>query len=224
MQFFFIPEMGCSGDMVLSALADLGAESEIRESVRMALGVDISFEQIIKNGVRAKQVKINSTESCSPMKMVELIRSAGDILQLDDTQMKFAWDTFETIVEAERSIHQIDEVHFHEIGQIDTVVDIIGATVGLSALGAFDSAVVSTPVAVGKQPAPATLRILKSRKFDFYIKDILHELCTPTGASILVNIAKRVEVFKEGNSYQEGCGAGTAELPVPNVLRIRVLR
>ncbi|MEM3690381.1 MAG: nickel insertion protein, partial [Candidatus Micrarchaeia archaeon] len=204
-QFFFIPEMGCSGDMVLSALADLGAESEIRESVRISLGVNISFDETFKNGVRAKLLRINSDERCSPMKMVELIRSAGDILELDDEQMKFAWDTFETIIEAERAIHKHDEVHLHEIGCIDTVVDIIGATVGFSALGAFESTVLSTPVAVGKKPAPASLMILKSRNFDFYTKDLPHELCTPTGASLLVNIAKRVEKLEGMGSYREGC-------------------
>lgn len=222
-QLIFIPEVGCSGDMVLSALADLGAEDEITEGVRLGVGVKISFEQVRKKGVGARMLRIDSTERCSPMKMVELLRSAGDILEFDDVQMKFVWDTFETIIEAERSIHGMEDVHLHEIGCMDTVVDIVGATIGLAALGGFTSEVFSTPVAVGKQPAPAAVRILKSRRFDFYTRDIPHELCTPTGASLLVNIAKRVEGLKEMDGYREGCGAGSADLPIPNILRVRIV-
>ena len=222
-QFIFIPEMGCSGDMVLGALADLGAEDEIRNSVGLSLGVNISFKDAFKNGIHAKIVEMDSDKECSPARIIELIRSAADILEFDEPQMKFAWDTFETILEAERSIHGLDEVHLHEIGRIDTVVDIIGATVGLTSLGAFDSEVISAPIAVGKEPAPAAIKILKSRKFDFYTRDIAHELCTPTGASIMVNIAHKVKKLDKMAGYKEGCGGGSSNFTYPNVLRVRIL-
>lgn len=222
-KFVFIPEMGCSGDMVLGALADLGAEDAIEESVWMTLGVRILFKDSVKRGVKAKTVEIDSDEKCTPARMVELIRSAGDILQLDEPEMRFAWDTFETILEAERSVHGLEEAHLHELGRVGTAVDIIGATAGLSALGAFRSEVVSTPVAVGKRPAPAAIRILKSRKFNFYTKDIAHELCTPTGASIVVNIAHKVCEPPKEPDYKEGCGGGLSDFSLPNILRLRIL-
>jgi len=222
-QFVFLPEMGCSGDMVLSALADLGAETEIRDSLKLSLGADVSFKETSKNGVRAKMLQLNSDEKCSPLKIMELIRSAADILEFDEPQMRFAWDTFETIIEAEKSVHGIGEVHLHEVGRMDTVVDIVGATVGLTTLGAFESDVISSPIAVGKQPAPAAIRILKSRKFNFYQRDIAHELCTPTGASIMVNLARKVEKPKHTGRYREGCGGGSMDFHLPNVLRVRII-
>jgi uncharacterized protein (DUF111 family) len=222
-QFIFIPEMGCSGDMILGALADLGAEDEIRSSVGRTLGIGISFKDIFKKGIRAKTLEMCSAERYSPQRMMELIRSAADILEWEECERRFAWDTFETILEAERSIHGLEEVHLHEIGYIDTAVDIVGATVGLSSLGAFDSEVISAPIAIGAEPAPAAIRILKSRKFDFYAREIKHELCTPTGASILVNIAQRVCKPPEMVEYKEGCGGGRHNFSFPNILRVRIL-
>lgn len=218
----FFPSMGCSGDMVLSALADLGAEQEMKEGIRTALGYEISFKDALKHGVRARVLETDVDEKCSPTKIMEIIRSSADILEFDDHQMKFAWDTFETILEAEKSVHGFDEVHLHEMGNVDTVIDIIGTTIGLGALGAFNSDVISGPVAVGSVPAPAAIQILKKRKFNFYKRDIQHELCTPTGASIIVNIAQGGKI-PEAGAYKEGCGGGSIDLPLPNVLRLRIL-
>jgi uncharacterized protein (DUF111 family) len=219
----FFPSMGCSGDMVLGALADLGAEQEMKEGIRMALGYEISFKDVLKRGVHAKILETDVNEKCLPAKMLEMIRSSADILEFDDHQMKFAWDTFETILEAEKSVHGFDDVHLHEIGNMDTIIDIVGATVGLGALGAFNSDVISGPVAIGNEPAPAAIQILKKKKFGFYKRDIKHELCTPTGASIIVNIAEEVGRMPETAVYKEGCGGGSCNLPLPNVLRLRIL-
>ncbi len=219
----FVPEMGCSGDMVLGALADLGAEQEIKEGIRTALGYKLSFKDALKHGVHAKILETDLDEKCSPARMVELIRSSADILEFDDHQMKFAWDTFETILEAEKSINKLDGAHLHEMGNIDTVVDIVGAAIGLGVLGAFNSDVISGPVAVGTEPAPAAIQILKKRKFVFYKKDIKHELCTPTGAGIIVNIAQGVGKMPEMKAYKEGCGGGSREFHLPNILRLRIL-
>ncbi|NYZ78583.1 DUF111 family protein [Candidatus Micrarchaeota archaeon] len=219
----FFPSMGCSGDMVLGALADLGAEQEMKEGIRTALGYEISFKDALRQGMHAKILESNVDEKCLPAKMLEMIRASADILEFDDHQIKFAWDTFETILEAEKSVHGFDDVHLHEIGNVDTIIDIVGATVGLGALGAFNSEVISGPVAVGTEPAPAAIQILKKRKFSFYERDIKHELCTPTGASIIVNIAQGVGRMPEMGAYKEGCGGGSSELPLPNVLRLRIL-
>ena len=222
-RFFFIPEMGCSGDMVLGALADLGAGEEMRSSIKLALGVDVSFKEVNKHGVRAKILESDADEKCSPQKMVELIRSSIDILGFNDEQCDFAWNSFETIIEAERRIQGFNEVRLSEVGNIDTVVDLVGSAVGLAALGAFNSDVITAPVAVGKKPAPAAIEILKSRKFRFYTKDIEHELCTPTGASIMVNIADGVGKIPLVNVYREGCGGGKKNFQFPNILRLRIL-
>jgi len=221
-RFVFIPEMGCSGDMVLGALADLGAENEIRRSINLALGVDVSFSEVDKGGVRAKVFETSADEKCSLEKTVGMIRSSADILGFDDEQYDFAWNTFETIVESGRKMHGFDE-HLHKIANINTVVDIIGSAIGLAALGAFESEVITAPIAVGKEPAPATIEILKKRKFSFYTRDVKHELCTPTGASIMVNIADGVGKIPQIDEYTEGCGGGKNNFSLPNVLRLRIL-
>jgi hypothetical protein len=222
-QFFFIPEMGCSGDMVLGALADLGAEMEMKSSIKLALGVDVSFKDVNKCGVRAKILESNADEKCSPQKMVEMIRSSADILAFDDDQCDFAWNTFETIIEAERRIHGSNDAHLGKIVNMDTVVDIIGSAIGLGALDAFNCDVITAPIAVGNKPAPTTIEILKSRKFNFYTKDIEHELCTATGASIIVNIAEGVGKIPSADGYREGCGGGKKNFSLSNVLRLRIL-
>ncbi|NYZ78735.1 DUF111 family protein [Candidatus Micrarchaeota archaeon] len=219
----FIPEMGCSGDMVLGALADLGAENEMKEGVRTALGYEISFKDALKHGVHAKILETDLDEKCSPARMMELIRSSADILEFDDYQMKFAWDTFETILEAEKLVHGADERRLGGMGNIDTVVDIVGATIGLGALGAFSSEVIAGPVAVGTEPAPVAIQILKKKKFKFYKRDIRHELCTPTGAGIMVNIAQGVGKMPDMKKYKKGCGGGSRDFSLPNVLRLRIL-
>jgi hypothetical protein len=219
----FIPEMGCSGDMVLGALADLGAEEEIKEGIRTALGYEMAFRDADKQGVHAKILETDLNELCSPHRMMELIRSSADILEFDDHQMKFAWDTFETILEAEKRVHGFGEVGVHGIGKVDTVVDIVGATIGLGTLGAFNLEVISAPIAVGIDPAPAAIEILKRKKFKFYKRDIQHELCTPTGAGIVVNIAQGVGKMPEMRGYKEGCGGGSRDFQLPNVLRLRIL-
>jgi hypothetical protein len=173
--------------------------------------------------VHAKILETDLDEKCSPARMMELIRSSADILEFDDYQMKFAWDTFETILEAEKLVHGLDEKHLNKMGNIDTVVDIIGATIGLGALGAFGSDVIAGPVAVGAEPAPVAIQILKKKKFKFYKMDIKHELCTPTGAGIMVNIAQGIGRMPEMKEYREGCGGGSMDFYLPNILRLRIL-
>jgi uncharacterized protein (DUF111 family) len=219
----FIPEMGCSGDMFLGALADLGAEDEIKEGVRSALGYELSFKDALKHGVHAKILETDLDERCHPARIMELIRSSADILGFDDYQMKFAWDTFETILEAEKSIHASGWAALQGMSNIDTVVDIVGATIGLGALDAFSSDVISGPVAVGTKPSAAAIHILKKRKFSFYSRDIKHELCTTTGASIMVNIAQGVGRMPDMKTFKEGCGGGSRDFHLPNVLRLRLL-
>jgi len=220
-QFIFIPEMGCSGDMVLGALADLGVGEEIKSSINLTLGVDVSFKEADKNGVRAKVLETSIDEKCSLEKVVGMIRSSADILGFDDEQYDFAWNTFETIVESGRKTGFED--HLHKIANVNTVVDIIGSAIGLAALGAFESEVTTAPIAVGKGPAPATIEILKSRNFSFYTREVEHELCTLTGASIMVNIAKGVGKIPKVDDYREGCGGGRKNFQFPNVLRLRIL-
>jgi uncharacterized protein (DUF111 family) len=219
----FVPEMGCSGDMVLCALADLGAEGEIKEGIRTSIGYKLSFKDTSKHGVHAKILETSLKERCSLARMMEMIRSSADILAFEDRQMKFAWDTFETILEAEKSVYGLDEAHLRDVSRMDTLVNIVGATIGLGVLGAFNSEVTSGPIAVGTEAAPAAIHILKKRKFVFYKRDIQHALCTPTGASLMVNIADGVGKMPDMKKYKEGCGGGSKDFSLPNVLRLRIL-
>ncbi|MGQ9597120.1 MAG: nickel pincer cofactor biosynthesis protein LarC, partial [Thermoproteota archaeon] len=143
-------------------------------------------------------------------------------------------DSINTLVNAEAKVHgrSINEVHLHEAGSVDTPAEIVGAAIALEDLNLFDTKVCSTPVAVGgglfrfshgtvSSPAPATIEILRSKGFPVIGGPIESELATPTGASLLVNLAQEANRFYPlMKPTAIGYGAGTKDfVEMPNVLR-----
>ncbi|MGC1452075.1 MAG: nickel pincer cofactor biosynthesis protein LarC [Candidatus Sulfotelmatobacter sp.] len=149
-----------------------------------------------------------------------------------DTAKKTAIAIFEALGAAEAKIHStsIEKVHFHEVGAVDAMVDIVCASVGAEALGADE--ILCSPLNVGggsvscahgtfPVPAPATVELLKDAPV--YSTGVQAELVTPTGAAIVKILAKRFSAFPEMKIEQSGYGAGTREFPgLPNVVRLTI--
>jgi len=151
---------------------------------------------------------------------------------ISDTAKKTAIAIFEALGTAEAKIHatSIERVHFHEVGAVDAMVDIVCAAVGAEALGVDE--IVCSPLNVGggtvqcahgtfPVPAPATVELLKDAPV--YSSGVQSELVTPTGAAIVKTLAKRFAAFPEMKIEKSGYGAGTREFPgLPNVVRLTI--
>ena len=149
-----------------------------------------------------------------------------------DTKVKeLSLKIFRFVALAESKIHgePLDKIHFHEVGAIDSIIDIVGAAICVNYYG-FDS-IVCSPLHTGKGfvkcqhglipvPVPATLEILKENKIPFYSKGIQSELVTPTGAAIVAGKVNSFGVLPEVEVESVGYGAGTKDLDIPNLLRI----
>jgi uncharacterized protein (TIGR00299 family) protein len=151
---------------------------------------------------------------------------------ISDTAKKTAIAVFEALGAAEANIHatSIEQVHFHEVGAVDAMVDVVCASVGAEALAVEE--IVCSPLNVGggmvkcahgtfPVPAPATVELLKDAPV--YSSGLQAELVTPTGAAIVKILARRFAAFPEMKIEKSGYGAGTREFPGhPNVVRLTI--
>lgn len=167
-----------------------------------------------------------------PERSLNQIREIITKAKISDSARNTAIAIFETLGEAEAKIHNTDvqDVHFHEVGAVDAIVDIVCAAVGVETLGADE--IVCSPLNLGggivscahgtlPVPAPATLELLKHAPV--YSSGIQAELVTPTGAAIVKTLAKRFASFPTMKVEKIGYGAGTRELPEQaNVLRLTI--
>jgi uncharacterized protein (TIGR00299 family) protein len=223
---------GISGDMTLGALVDAGCDLAEMEAHLRRLpvpGWKISAEKVVRRGFRATQVKV---ESSDPQRH----RSLSDILQLIERAglpqgiAGKASGIFQLLGKAEAFVHgvPIEKVHFHEVGAVDAIVDIVGAAAGFEQLGVEDFFCSALNVGSGRVetqhgslpvPAPATAELLRGAPT--YSNGIQRELVTPTGAAIVVTLASRFGPQPGMTVAAIGLGAGSAELAEqPNVLRL----
>lgn len=238
---------GISGDMLLGALLDLGADdARVMEAIGSVEGfmkgcrnLELIVTDVIRKGFHAKKVDVKA-EGVVEMKgseLVEVVKDCVENLTLSKKAKQFAVDSVNTLVSAEAKVHSrsIEEIHLHETAFVDTPAEIIGTTVALEDLNFFDMKVYSTPVAVGgglfkfshgivSSPAPATIEILRSKGFSIIGGPVNFELATPTGVSLLVNLAKEaVRFYPSMKPTAIGYGAGTKDFSeMPNILRITV--
>jgi hypothetical protein len=236
---------GVSGDMLLGALLDLGAEKTkvvnamktVEGSMKGYRNLMVSVIDVVRRGFHAKKVdvKAEGTTKLKGAELIEVVRNCIERLALSEKAKQFALNTINTLVGAEAKVHgkSIEDIHLHETALVDTPAEIIGTTVALEDLNFFDMKVCSTPVAVGgglfkfshgtvSSPAPATIEILRSKGFPFIGGPINAELATPTGVSLLVNITKEVvRFYPPMKPTAIGYGAGAKDFAeMPNVLRI----
>ena len=240
---------GVSGDMLLGALLDLGVDEDLLDELAEAIARGASWcrelairtEEVVRGGLRARRVLVQADEDRGARgdELLRALSSASKRLGLSEQADELALASLKTLLEAEARVHGLrdqESAHLHELGSVDTLVDILGVAACLDRLGLLgDADFLATPVAVGggtvrfshgeaSVPAPATLEILRSRGFPFTGGPVEGELATPTGVAILVNLVSRVVPFYPlMRPLAVGLGAGARELPgVPNVLRVVV--
>jgi len=236
---------GVSGDMIVGALLDLGADvKKVMEAMKSVKGyikgcknVEVIVRDVTRRGLHAKKVDVKAEEApeTTGAELIEATVNCIENLKLSEEAKRFALDSISTLVNAEAKVHgkSIEEVHLHEAGFLDTPAEIVGAAVALVDLNFFNTKVYSTPIAVGgglfkfshgtvSSPAPATIEILRSKGFPMIGGPIESELATPTGASILVNLAQEVvRFYPPMKPIAIGYGAGTKDfVEMPNILRL----
>jgi uncharacterized protein (TIGR00299 family) protein len=225
---------GISGDMVLGALVDAGAdlgqiESELRRlSVQ---GWKISVEKVKRGALYAAQVRVDAQEH-HPHRGLSEILGMIEKAKLAPRAADRASRIFRRLGEAEAKVHQVpvEKVHFHEVGAVDAIVDIVGAAVGFELLGIDEFACSSLDVGGGRVrtahgtlpvPAPATVELL--RDAPTYSSGIEKELVTPTGAAIATTLSTHFAEMPPMHLRAIGYGAGSADLEEqPNVLRLLI--
>ncbi len=232
MQAYFDCFSGISGDMTLGALIDLGAPVDWlqNELARLPLnGFQLTATPVMRNGIQATFVAIE-IENSDHSRDYKTIKSLLEDCPLSDDVKSRSLAIFETLARVEAGIHGCDlhEVHFHEVGGVDAIVDIVGTVVCLEKLGI--DRVISSRIPMGSGfvdcqhgklpvPAPATIEILKDAPV--YGTDVDAELVTPTGAAIITSLAESFGPLPPMHVKKTGYGAGQRELTDrPNLLRI----
>ena len=224
---------GISGDMTLGALVDLGANLERIESAVRSMGLPnlgIRSETVKKRGFRAIQVHIEHPPEHAHRHLHHITEMIDRATEVDPEAKQTAHQIFRCVAEAEAKVHgsTLEKVHFHEVGAIDSIADIVGASVAIHDLG-IDS-IVASPVPTGtgeitiahgrvSVPAPATAELL--RGIPIVSSDIPAELTTPTGAAILKACATSFGSLPSMTIAAAGYGAGSMNLDAQaNVLRV----
>ena len=225
---------GISGDMVLGAVVDAGAELRQIEGELRKLKVEgwsISAEKVKRGAIFATHVKVEASERHhhrSLSTILGMIDQAG----LSPRTGERAKRIFTRLGQAEARVHQmaVEQVHFHEVGAVDSIIDIVGTAVGFELLGLDEFACSALDVGAGQVqtlhgllpvPAPATADLLRGAPT--YSSGILRELVTPTGAAIATSLATRYAQMPRMVLRSIGYGAGSADLAEkPNVLRLMV--
>lgn len=227
---------GISGDMSLAALVDAGADRNYIEEELRKIRIEpfsLEWKRVNKKGVSALKMDVLLDPNTPPThhrhysEIVKLINTSG----FNNRVVALSLAIFEKIAIAEAKIHDIpiEKVHFHEVGAIDSIVDVIGVALALDSLEV--EKIWSTPVPLGSGtvncdhgiypvPAPATLEMM--RGLPIASTSYTMEMTTPTGAGIIAGV---VDEFSKGLPPMIvetiGYGAGTRDLPnQPNVLRV----
>jgi len=237
---------GISGDMLLSALVNLGADkSKIIDGIKTAEKFlhgseikKIDFESVKKHGTEATILVLEVDEKVHERKGTDIkkcIQDSMEKLTLSEKAKNFAISSINVLIQAESKIHgyPVESVHFHEASSIDTVVDIIGTAIALDDLKFFDDHIVTSPVAIGggtvtfshgttSNPASAILEIFRNSNIIIYGGNAKEELTTPTGASLLVSLTNECSEFYPSLKVKSiGYGAGKKDFEgFANVLKI----
>ncbi|MFY9724394.1 MAG: nickel pincer cofactor biosynthesis protein LarC [Bryobacteraceae bacterium] len=222
---------GISGDMLVGALVDAGADPEaISTAIRsLDAGAVASFEKVKRNGLAATQYRVAVQETRVHRHLAHIVKMI-EKAELPHRAKQNAIAVFRRLGEAEAEVHQvpIEKIHFHEVGASDSIADIVGACLALELLDV--DTVLSSPLNVGSGmvetehgllpvPAPATARLLEG--VPIYARGPEVELTTPTGAAVAVTLAKRFGVLPAMRVLHTGYGAGGRDFAShANVLRV----
>ncbi|HKM86410.1 MAG TPA: nickel pincer cofactor biosynthesis protein LarC [Terriglobales bacterium] len=244
---------GISGDMFLGALVDAGVSPKLLEDTVAALdiGARLQITRVMRGGISATKVDVYANgEKDLPRELfweqqghvhghghsngrgLNEIRRIIEKAAISSTAKATAIRIFEALGQAEAEIHDtsVEQVHFHEVGAVDAMVDIVCAAVGAESLAVEEW--ICSPLNVGggtvrcahgtlAVPAPATLKLL--RDAPVYSSGPQVELVTPTGAAIVKTLSGRFAPFPAMKIEKSGYGAGTRDFPEhPNLLRLTI--
>jgi uncharacterized protein (TIGR00299 family) protein len=229
---YFDCPSGASGDMVLGALVDAGCELGALEDALARLEVGgwaLEARTVQRGGLRGTHLAVRTDPARRFGALAEMLRPIERSTLPAGVKTRAA-AVLRRLAEAEARVHRVpvEAVHFHEVGALDTLVDVVGAVAGLDALGVEAVHVSPLPLGGGTVdtahgrlpvPAPATAELM--RGFSVYDNGIAAELVTPTGAAILTTLGTPGRL-PPMTLERIGWGAGTRELPVPNLLRVLV--
>ena len=225
---------GASGDMILGALLDAGLDLTHLKQELAKLGLShyaIDKAAVVKNGISGSQALVNVIQDHHRHHHRHLADITAIIASstLDAAIKTKSLKIFNRLAAAEAKVHQtaVDQIHFHEVGAMDAIIDVVGAVIGLHALqidtiicsalhvgcGTVECAHGTLPV-----PAPATAELVRGKPI--YSTGVEGELLTPTGAAILTTLASQFGPLPAMTVDRIGHGAGTADRSIANMLRL----
>ena len=227
---------GISGNMIIGALVDLGAdknelEEVMKKSAKIIGEINVIFHKINKKGIDATYCHVEMLDKKSHVHYNELVDKIN-ALNLDESIKKTSINIFKRIAIAESKVHgkSLDEIHFHEVGASDAVADVIGSVWAYYSLNLDKQKIIGLPISVGggnvktahgllPVPVPAVLEILNG--LNFKGGPVSSELATPTGCAIYAELCDEIKEFIPlVKPEKTGYGAGSKDFDHPNVLRI----
>ncbi len=222
---------GISGDMILAALIDAGLNiNQLKKELNKLSLPPYEFKtsRVKKNGIGGANVEVVGKEEGRARGFEEILRIINKS-GLDKDVKEKAKQIFNRLAAAEAKIHRKrgGDIHFHELGGLDTIIDVVGALTGIKLLKI--EKIYSSPLHLGSGfvkcqhgilpvPAPATLELLKD--IPVYGRDIEAELVTPTGAVLITSLASNFGEIPSMKIEKIGYGAGNGNLSIPNLLRV----
>ena len=223
---------GISGNMFLGAMLDAGLAFDTLQHALTALplaGFELHYEPFSDKGIRGTYADVVMSEQEQPVRHLADIVAIINTAQLSPFVQETALAIFQCLAEAEATVHgtSIEEVHFHEVGAVDAIVDIVGAAIALETSAIVQLYASALPLSSGHVqtahgllpvPAPATLEILRRVNAPWRPCAVEGEMVTPTGAAILATLAR----FETPTIAIErvGYGFGRKRFPWPNCLRL----
>jgi len=228
---------GISGDMLLGAFYDLGVPKKVIEQPLIDLGLkdlyQLDFEDSKSCSIRGIKAKVENVD-CSPIKRTW--RSIKELIlngHLEDKLKKIIYEVFESLAIAEGKVHGIksDDVHFHEIGAIDSLVDIIGVCAALNYLNPkrvycnepmLGKGFVQTEHGKLSVPPPAVIELIRQKNIKVLssLNSIDGELSTPTGIALIANLVDELEPPSKYSIKSYGVGIGNLKFTLPNLVRV----
>jgi len=225
---------GASGDMILGALIGVGVDPQAL-TTQLALlnvsGYEVKFEAVDRSGISAMRAHVRVAPEHSHRHLKDILKIIFES-SLSDSVKDRAKQIFSRLAEAEAKIHNIpvEKIHFHEVGALDAIIDVVGACIGFELLGIERFVCSELHVGSGMVemahgrfpiPPPAVAELLKNAPV--YASDIKGELVTPTGAAIISTVCSEFGPLPRMTVQSTGYGAGSREYPnFPNVLRLIV--
>jgi len=231
---WFDAQAGASGDMLLGALVDAGAPLATMQAAVDALGVEpvrLTAQRVTRAGLAATRVDVATPPSDASRTWAD-VRDLLEAAPLDEAVRSRALDVFARLARAEGAAHGVpaDDVHFHEVGALDALADVVGSCAGLHALGVTSAAASVVTVGSGSVrtahgvlpvPVPAVAALLAEAGAPVRGGAVEHEACTPTGAALLASAVSSWGPLPPMRITASGTGAGGRDdATVPNVLRV----